>query len=373
MQPKGPPLQRPRSVTALSGGAVVAGTRTLKDWRLAADLQKRSDRFDRWHEKRSAAWASDQYGGVSTAGPVVRSSLFKEVVDSQQASLTWHEDLVKNTFAKLKSTVKGEVGLDQLETSFAMMQIPIDASTFTRYACELLPAGTDSVNYQEFLAFHKAVWTNQSAAVRRFAGDPTATGSDAYTGSAACRRMMRSSSVPSGGSLRELRDNEGMLRSAFKRYEQSPGYLSRGELPALFQDVGLDLGIATDVGLPGSNRLHKFLNSQLSEADVEGQDKVSLHELIEIQNKYIAALEGEKGDRRPENVVAPGLKHDAQLREAMASALVSRPPSAVTREVALEDKVALVGEFRALVAEADAALPPDSPGASRKKLMQLTR
>lgn len=360
MQARTAPLQRPRSVTALSGGAVVAGTRLLKDWQLAADLGTRTKRYDRWHEKRVSTWDTNVYRGVSTKGPVVRSTLSnwnqaarKPDSLSDLTGQSWHEELVGMTFASLPKTVVGEVGLDQLEASFARMQIPIDGAAFTRYACDLLPFGSDCVNFEEFSSFHKAVWANQPASVRRFAGDPSATGgSEAYTGSVGNRRLLRSSSVPSGASLRELKDNEGMLRSAFKRYEQSPGYLERGQLPALFQDVGLDLGINSDLGVPGSNRLHMFLTSQCNPSDLEGKDKVSFHDVVEMQNKYITTLEGEKGQRKTDSIVYPTFNTDKFIKQSMSSALISRPPSAVVREAALQEKVAMVGAYSKCVSQA---------------------
>lgn len=331
---------------------MLAGTRILKDWKLAANLGKRTARFDRWHDKRISTWDSNVYQGVSSAGPVVRSTLYTQVGNRKTESLSWHEELIKHTFSQLSKTDKGEVGLDQLETSFAMMQIPIDGATFALYACELLPSGRDCLNFEEFTAFHKAVWANQPASVRRFAGDPSATGgSDAYMGSVANRRLLRSSSVPSGASLRELRDNEGMLRSAFKRYEQAPGYLERGQLPAFFRDVGLDLGINTDLGLSGSNRLHMFLNSQCNPSDLEGKDQVSLHDVVEMQNKYIATLEAERGQRQSQSIVYPTFSADAFIKQSMKSAMVSRPSSAVQREAALLEKVAMISEFSNRVAE----------------------
>jgi len=329
---------------------VLAGTRILKDWKLAANLGQRTARFDRWHDKRISTWDSNVYRGVNSAGPVVRSTLYAQVGNRKPESLTWHEELIKHTFSQLSKPDKGEVGLDQLEASFAMMQIPIDGATFALYACELLPSGRDCLNFEEFAAFHKAVWANQPASVRRFAGDPSATGgADAYMGSVANRRLLRSSSVPSGASLRELRDNEGMLRSAFKRYEQAPGYLERGQLPALFRDVGLDLGINTDLGLSGSNRLHMFLDSQFKRSDLEGKDQVSLHDVVEMQNKYIATLEG--GQRHSESIVYPTFSTDAFIKQSMKSAMVSRPSSAVQREAALLEKVAMISEFSNRVAE----------------------
>jgi hypothetical protein len=267
------------------------------------------------------------------------------VPDGKLTSTSWHEELVKYHFSALSKTDKGEVGVDQLEASFAKMQIPIDGATFTRYACELLPRGTDCVNFEEFAAFHKAVWANQPASVRRFAGDPSATGSGAYTGSVANRRLLRSSSVPSGASLKELRDNESMLRSVFKRYERSPGFVERAELPAFFQDVGLDLGINTGMGVPGSNRLHQFINTEFNQSGIEGKDKLSLHEVVEMQNKYIATLEGEKAERKSESIVFPTFSTDRFIKDSMESALRSRPSTAVKREAALQEKVAMINEF----------------------------
>jgi len=358
-----PPLQRPRSLTALSGGAVVAGTRTLKDWQLASDLGNRAKRFDKWHDKRVAMWNTDVYQGVSSSGPLVRSTVGIPSTDSKAASAAWHEELINFAFSTLSKTAAGEVGIDQLEASFVSMNIPIDGATFARYASELLPSGSDCVNYDEFKAFHKCVWANQAASVRRFAGDPTSTSMvddskrTVYTGSEANKRLLRSSSVPSGGSLRELRDNEGILRSAFKRYERTPGYVDRGQLPAFFQDVGLDLGINSDLGLQGSSRLNLFLNSEFNRSDVDGTDKVSLHELVEMQNKYITTLEGAQDGRQSQSEVYPTFSSDAFVKESMDAALASRPPSAVKRDAALQEKVAMVGEFNKRRFASDTANP----------------
>jgi hypothetical protein len=246
------------------------------------------------------------------------------------------------------------------------MQIPIDEATFTRYACELLPEGTDYVTYKEFLAFHKAVWANQPASVRRFAGDPSAKGESPFQGSASVKRLMRSASVPSGASLRELRDNEDMLRSAFRRYERPPGYLDRRELPSFFADIGLDLGVASELGLQGSTRLNTFLTSQV------GQDRVSLHDLVEIQNKYIAKLEVEKFNRKPESIM--NLKADgASFKLSKEVPVTAQSLVALKREAQLQRKVEMCGQFRDLVKAAEVEVPPDSPGASRAKLLQITR
>lgn len=332
---------------------MVAGTRTLKDWKLASDLSTRTARFDRWHDKRASTWDSKVYSGLGDSGPVVRSILSPQMKNRTGEVLPWHEELIRSTFTSLPKTVKDEVGLDQLEASFARMQIPIDNATFTRYACELLPFGADCVSLQEFTAFHKAVWANQPASVRRYAGDPLATGDIvAYSGSASNRRLLRSSSVPSGASLQELRANEGMLRSAFKRYERSPGYLERAQLPALFQDLGLDLGINSDLGLKGSSRLNSFLNAQFSKSDFEGKDQISFHDVVEIQNKYITTLESEKHLRNSQSIVNSTFNTDSFVKRSTESGMSNRPPSAVKREAALSEKAAMVSEFAKLVAEA---------------------
>jgi hypothetical protein len=318
----------------------------LKDWQLASDLKTRSNRYDRWHDKRVSTFDFDIYRGVSSSGPVVRSKLLNKVVERKPEALSWHQELVEKTFASLEKTVFGEVGLDQLEASFAAMQIPIDEATFTRYACELLRPGTDCVNFAEFCNFHKVVWANQPASVRRFAGDPSTTGGiGMYKGNEANRRLLRSSSVPSGASLRELRDNEGMLRSAFRRHEQSPGYLERGRLPALFHDLGLDLGINTDVGMTGSTRLHAFLTAQFNNGELESKDTYSIHDVVEMQNKYIATLEGEKQQRSAHSIAYPTFSTDSFVKQSMETALVSRPQNEVLREAALQKKVATVSQF----------------------------
>lgn len=345
MKPQPAPMQRPQSLTALSGGAVLAGTRTLKDWQLASNLDSRTVRFDRWHDKRVAAFDRSVYSGTGIDGPVVRSCISTE--GSSAALSTWHEDLIKMTFSSLPKASEEEVGLDQLEASFAKMRIPIDEATFTRYAADVLPPGADCVNLQEFTAFHRAVWANQPTSVRRYAGDPASTGGDVFTGSTANRRLLRSSSVPSGASLKELRNNEGVLRSAFKRYEHSPGFLERGQIPALFHDVGLDLGVNTDIGMLGSTRLHNYLNAQF--ASGRNPDKVSIHDVVEMQNGFIASLESDKLARTSKSIMHPNFKPDKLIKQSMEAALVSRPSSAVQREAQLQSKVAMVGEFSRLL------------------------
>jgi len=286
---------------------------------------------------------------MGSAGPVVRSAVFEQSPAVLETS-RWHEELVKQTFDALSKTCTGEVGLDQLESSFAMMKIPLDEATFCYYAAKLLPRGTDCLTASEFMDFHKVVWLNQPANVRRYAGDPALRGGCVFPGSAGTRRLSRSSSVPSGASLRELRSNEEMLRSAFKRYESSPGHLHRSELPALFHDVGLDLGVDNDLGLKGSNRLHKFLASELECSNRQDQDALSIHEVVEMQNKYIATLEEVKADRKPQNFLSAStsFQPDDIVKQYMEISNRSRPSTAVKRQAALEEKVAIVDEFAAV-------------------------
>merc|ERR1712196_562139 len=116
----------------------------------------------------------------------------------------WHEERVKEIFSQLDIKQSGNVFLDQLEDSFSMMQVPIDEDMFAKYIGEFLPSGIESVNFQQFMDFHKAVWSNQPAAVRYRAGCTSAfsgIAAIAESTESSARRFQRSSSAPSGVSV----------------------------------------------------------------------------------------------------------------------------------------------------------------------------
>merc|ERR1711924_434122 len=145
----------------------------------------------------------------------------------------------------------------------------------------------------------------------------------------------------SGASLQELRSNEKTLRTAFKRYEVLPGFLLRKDLPALFRDVGLELGVDDDLGLTGSNRLHMFVTSELKDT-TSNEELISIHRVIELQNKYITTLEEAKAQCKPLD------------KDIASKGGIKRPSSAMRRQAALEQKVAIVDEFAAALAASSA-------------------
>lgn len=335
----------------------------MKEWELARDINKRAERIQLKMNKRFASWSTEYYGPVAESGPLVRTPLF-EGVELMPDSLAWHKRRVMGVFNELDVTETEEVGIDQLEESFSRLQVPIDSQTFTLYASMLLPVGTDYVSREEFLRFHQVVWANQPASVRRFAGDPCFAGG---TESPAMLKkpMARSSSMPTmGASLKEIRDNESRLRTAFKRYESNPGFLSRKHLPAVFQDIGLDPGISTDLGFRGSNRLNTFLTKQLKKPDVdEGINTISVHDVIEIQNRYIAQLESTPSwERTSSKFVAPkylpALDSPSKARARGLPESGEVDEAAMQREVGLQDRMIMCDRFSDLVNATD-SLKPD--------------
>jgi len=326
----------------------------MKDWELARNIEKRAERVQLKLDKRFGKWGKEYYGPVAESGPFVRTPLFKQV-ESRPDTSAWHKRRVMAVFNELDEHDCDEVGIDQLEGSFSQLQVPIDSQTFTLYAAKLLPVNTDYVSREEFLKFHQVVWDNQPASVRRFAGDPSVVG-DLEGSAPILKPMQRSSSAPTmGASLKEVRDNERMVRTAFKRYQSKPGFLPRKQLPALFQDIGLDPGIATDLGFAGSSKLNTFLSNQLNKPDVdEGVNEVSVHDFIEVQNRYIAKLEcTPPSERTAQNFVAPkylpalgspvmqrtrGLPEDGEADEAL-----------MIREAGLQDKMMAFEQYSDLI------------------------
>jgi len=151
-----------------------------------------------------------------------------------------------------------------------------------------------------------------------------------------------------GASLREIRDTESMIRSAAKRYESNPGYLHRRQLPPLFHDIGLDPGISNDLGAKGSSRLNTFLALQSKQNDVEGAgaDNVSMEELIDMQNHYIAKLDTTPQSERTElNFVSP--KH----RPSESTEELKQTP--MEREMSLQNKVMTLKDFSQLLDSAE--------------------
>merc|ERR1712048_1397590 len=101
--------------------------------------------------------------------------------------------------------------------------------------------------------------------------------------------LRQSHSAPSIAPLRELYDNEALLRAAFRRHTGSTGSgstlfgcLQRKQLPEVFQEVGLDDRTV--------QRLHRFLEAHFK-GKWHSDDAVSIHEFMDIYNKYIARVE----------------------------------------------------------------------------------
>lgn len=306
-------LGRARSATSLAG-EMLTGTRTTKDWDNARDLKGRGDRLMTHKTRRKSSKDGAHYIGASIEGPFVRGPR-REPLEAPAEHLSWHEQCVKNIFANLDSKGLGYVSFEKLQESFEMMRVPLDDEVFEQYALPLRETGTGAVSAQQFLDFHKAVWSNQPAAVRHNAGCPRAFGRSAAevdaverpsssqskgskednTGlaSSASGTALKSS-FPSGialpdVSVRDVRDVEGQLRRTYRMHAspKAPYLLPFDKLPDLLKDLGMANGMLMDV----EAQARRLFNT----ADADNDGQLSFHEFVEFQNRYLASLETLRG------------------------------------------------------------------------------
>lgn len=274
---------------------MMTGTRLSRDWELSRDLAGRGQRLALRRTRRKSSKDGAHYAGGSPEGPFVRGPRF-EPSDGSPEIWAWHEDLVKTVFARLDVKGSGEISLDKLEESFSMMQVPIDEDMFARYCSELLPGAAAAVSFQQFADFHKAVWANQPAAVRHRAGC-----AHAFSGEAAGAKGFRSGPASPGVTVRDLRELEGQLRRAYKNHSNSHYEpLSVQQLPALFKDLGLDTSGIAEV--EAQARRH------FSIADADSDGRLSFHEFVEFQNRYVASLETVRASSFADNFRASAAK-----------------------------------------------------------------
>lgn len=273
----------------------MTGTRLSKDWANARDLNGRGQRLATQRLRRKSSKDGAHYMGVSPDGPFVRGPRSEALQDTPE-SLSWHEQRVKDIYKSLDHKTIGSVGLEQLQESFQLLGVPLDADMFAKYCGALLNAYATSVSSQQFIDFHKAVWANQPAAVRHRAGCPRA-----FIGSAAAEAAATDGAAPvergigswdltaSLPSLKDVKDTEGQLRRVFRKYASAAsGRLEFQKLPLVLKDLGLDA--PKDIGEAESQARALF-----NVADSDNGGTLSFHELVEFQNRYVASLEALRG------------------------------------------------------------------------------
>lgn len=277
-----------RSTTSLAGEMMTGTSSKLsKDWDLSRDLAGREQHLARHRTRRKSSKDGVHYMGASPEGPFVRGPRF-EPVDASADIWSWHENRAKSVFAQLDIKQCGEISLDALQDSFSVMKVPIDEDMFAKYCNELLPAGAVAVSFQQFLDFHKAVWSNQPAPVRRRAG---------------CAQAVADPGA--GVTVRDLRDLEGQLRRAYRNHSNEYYEPLRiQQLPAVFKDLGLDTGSLPEV----ESQARKLFN--VSDSDTDG--KLSFHEFVEFQNRYVASLETVRASSFADNFKASAAKNAAK-------------------------------------------------------------
>eukprot|EP00931_Biecheleriopsis_adriatica_P031418 TRINITY_DN18430_c0_g1_i2.p1 TRINITY_DN18430_c0_g1~~TRINITY_DN18430_c0_g1_i2.p1 ORF type:complete len:775 (+),score=154.93 TRINITY_DN18430_c0_g1_i2:30-2354(+) len=296
-----------------------SGTRVLKDWERAANLQQRQSRF----EKRRQRW-SDSLEKITTDIPVARGLPVdaNEKGRSRTSTSSWHDAHIQELFKEMDVTGCGILGIDQLHQSFMKLQIPMDDATFAQYASRLLPRHAEFVDRTQFLDFHKQVWGNQPVSIRQCAGDPDTLG---FFTCSTSPRLRRSHSMPFSLGLKDLRTSETMLRSAYSRHSEShsssssklPGCLMRKQLPALFQEVGLDS--------PAVPRLRSFLDKEFT-GYAHTEDTVTIHDAVALHNRYVAELGKESRTAKAAQTKRQGLSllSSTAKQEALDRALAPK-------------------------------------------------
>ncbi|CAE7887010.1 rvb2 [Symbiodinium microadriaticum] len=308
------PLHRPASDTTLHqpgrGRLTCAGSVAVRDFnkdRLAAqDLARRTDRLEALKARRrpSALTAAIE----SAAGPpLVRAP--RRLSTSSRAkprpsgkSEEWHKSRVHALFKELDPQDLGEVSVDDLQASFAKMNMALDDETFAKYKSQILPKGGDSVALEAFLKFHQAVWDNQPPSVRRFAGCPEAGGDSTgslHVGLSPLSKSKQGSMRklpslklpgPSQGLYKEALENEDALRAAFYRYTNGQLYLSRSQMPSVLKDLGITLPSAQSTQLD-KDFFSTFCDHEFDSADENKDGKVSFQECVAYQNRYLSMMQ----------------------------------------------------------------------------------
>lgn len=282
----------------------------MKDWQVAGDLERRSQRHDTLQLRRQAASLGQLHepsalvdlgtSGCDFACPLARGPLGEKLrADVRPKSANWHKKKVKQVYKLLDPQRDGAVRLEQLRESFQVMSVPINDQTFAQYAQDLLHSSTSNpdctVVTEDFINFHREVWANQPAFVRWHAGDPVECDTTQAPPSPLKARenaaagvadslMHRSGSAPSIVSAGELRNNEVMLRKSFTRHaDRRSASLSLDRIPAVLQDLGL----------PGD--LQDILASIDTDASSsDAADELTFHRTVSIVNKCIATHEASR-------------------------------------------------------------------------------
>jgi hypothetical protein len=270
---------------------MMTGTRLIKDWDNARDIKARKQLLAIHRTRRKSSKDGVHYTGASSEGPYVRGPR-AESIDETPESASWHEDAVTRLYKSLDVKGVGFISLEKLQESFETLMMPIDKETFAKYRSELLP-NSNCVDFEAFVAFHKAVWANQPAAVRARAGC-----SGAFVGGAAVTLPGPGDVSPTNGALqrivmappglpglKDVKDLEGQLRRVFRKHASlETGRMEFQKLPDVLKDLGLDF--AKSLG-----EVESEARSLFNVADADHNGTLSFHEFVEFQNRYVASLE----------------------------------------------------------------------------------
>lgn len=91
------------------------------------------------------------------------------------------------------------------------------------------------------------------------------------------------------------------LQRAFARYDRDgDGFLSPGDLPALFADLGFGLGDGCESD-PAATRRQAFVAKAFASADANGDGRVSFEEFAEYHGRFASMLEALRSSSLPDN------------------------------------------------------------------------
>eukprot|EP00747_Dinoflagellata_sp_TGD_P022867 gnl/TRDRNA2_/TRDRNA2_129379_c0_seq1.p1 gnl/TRDRNA2_/TRDRNA2_129379_c0~~gnl/TRDRNA2_/TRDRNA2_129379_c0_seq1.p1 ORF type:complete len:278 (-),score=53.04 gnl/TRDRNA2_/TRDRNA2_129379_c0_seq1:6-839(-) len=206
-----------------------------------------------------------------TPSVLVRGPMATRLLGEGEAQFdSWLQNRAEGIFNGLHKAT-GFISLDDLRKSFdeLHMKDPIlhmDDRTFELYCNNLFGKYSSSVDLQQYMMFHRAVWENQPLSVRR-----------SHSGLRAFHDA--------------LHDAEALTRSAFEKYDRdASGCLDVEELPQVLEDLGFEFDAS-------ETKMDKFLKKQFKRADRNKDGKITYHEFVDLQNNFIETKEATEGLR----------------------------------------------------------------------------
>lgn len=302
----------------------------MKDWRYARDPDHRNGRLEARRQSRidtiaqkhgfhrgSAQLTESRSHGTLVRRPLCHNHDFFDGHEHEHrhAFGDVQEKRCREIFKDLDPHGRTTLNIAQIECSFAMMRINIDVQTFQAYVDTVLPLVGDphGLHVDGFVEFHRRVWNNQPLAVRRSGHGqlahakikttipkdnaivPSSTangkpknslrGHPTQTDKRHGPRMHASSHT----GLHEIKSSNSMARRAFDKYDLDHcGFVDACLLPDVFADLGLDHGQPGD-----PEEVQAFLDQHFCHGD--SGKRVSFHDFVQYQNKYISSIETLKG------------------------------------------------------------------------------